>query len=207
MLQVIGAGYPRTGTYSLRSALIHILGGDCYHMRTVNENPDHVRLWLDAVNGKEPVWNLLLAGHTAAVDWPISTFWNDLAAAFPNALVLLSERRDTDTWWRSFNENILSMHRVEPSPEMRSRIAMVRQLLERELGSDWDDEAAARSAYEKHLDAVVDAIPAERLIRWRPEQGWSPLCIALGKPIPTMPFPYLNTTEQRRRMSQEHGVR
>jgi hypothetical protein len=30
MLKVIGAGLPRTGTYSLLAALMTLLGGECY---------------------------------------------------------------------------------------------------------------------------------------------------------------------------------
>ena len=29
---VLGAGLPRTGTLSLKTALEHLLGGPCYHM-------------------------------------------------------------------------------------------------------------------------------------------------------------------------------
>ncbi len=45
MLQVVGAGLSRTGTYSLKLAL-EMLGFDpCYHMHEVLTRPDHVRVW------------------------------------------------------------------------------------------------------------------------------------------------------------------
>lgn len=201
MLHVIGAGYPRTGTYSLRAALITLLGGDCYHMRTVNENPSHVRIWQAAIEGDQPDWNSFLADYTAAVDWPVSGFCREIAAAFPEALVLLSARQDADTWWRSFDQNILPRHRSNPDPEPGSRLALGRSLLEREIGKKWDDAASAKAAYERHLEAVTAAIPPQRLIRWQPDEGWPPLCQALEVPIPTVQFPYLNTTAQRRRMT------
>ena len=36
---VIGAGLPRTGTSSLRYALMDLLDGPCYHMFTFNRSP------------------------------------------------------------------------------------------------------------------------------------------------------------------------
>lgn len=40
---VIGAGLPRTGTLSLRSALGTLLNGACYHMHNVFEGAEEVR--------------------------------------------------------------------------------------------------------------------------------------------------------------------
>lgn len=199
MLQVIGAGFPRTGTYSLRAALMRLLGGDCYHMQTVRENDDHVPLWLDALGGNQPDWSELFAGCTAAVDWPASSFWREIAAAFPDALILLSVREDAATWWRSFNENIVPIAGPEPAPGRESWHAMVVRLGEREIGKNWDDEASAKAAYGRRIDDVCSAVPPQRLVQWQPEDGWPPLCQALGLPIPAEPFPCLNTTAQRRR--------
>ena len=36
-------------------------------------------------------------------------------------------------------------------------------------------------------------MPAGRLIDWRAGDGWEPLCEGLGLPIPTEPFPHVNT--------------
>ena len=47
-LQVIGAGFGRTGTTSLKKAL-EILGfGPCYHMQTAMTRPHHPYFWLRA---------------------------------------------------------------------------------------------------------------------------------------------------------------
>ena len=44
-LKVIGAGFGRTGTDSMREAL-EILGfGPCHHMRELIKDPEHERLW------------------------------------------------------------------------------------------------------------------------------------------------------------------
>ena len=44
-LKVIGAGFGRTGTLSLKIALERIGFGPCYHMMEVFPRPDHVAKW------------------------------------------------------------------------------------------------------------------------------------------------------------------
>jgi Sulfotransferase domain len=51
-LEVIGAGFGRTGTMSLKVALEELGFGPCYHMREVFEHPEHIELWEAAMQGK-----------------------------------------------------------------------------------------------------------------------------------------------------------
>ena len=44
-LQVVGAGFGRTGTLSLKNALEKIGFGPCYHMMEVFPRPEHVAMW------------------------------------------------------------------------------------------------------------------------------------------------------------------
>ncbi|GAA3237731.1 sulfotransferase [Nonomuraea helvata] len=70
-MKVIGAGFGRTGTRSLQTAL-EILGyGPCYHMSTVIAEPYRVRQWLDIGEGRSYDWDTLFAGFRSAVDWPV----------------------------------------------------------------------------------------------------------------------------------------
>ena len=89
MLRIVGAGVGRTGTLSLKIALERLLGAPCYHMAEVFGKPEHLSLWHGATRGKLPDWHALMRGYAAAVDWPASAFWPELAEAFPEALVLL----------------------------------------------------------------------------------------------------------------------
>ncbi len=50
-LQVIGAGLPRTGTWSLKLALERLGFGPCYHMSEALEQPNHWPLWETAAAG------------------------------------------------------------------------------------------------------------------------------------------------------------
>src|SRR5579862_575672 len=99
-LRVIGAGLGRTGTFSLKLALERLLDGKCYHMMEVFENPHHVADWQSAADGNMPDWDKLFTGYVAAVDWPVSAYYYELAHAYPDALVVHSVR-DPDAWWGS----------------------------------------------------------------------------------------------------------
>ena len=47
---------------------------------------------------------------------------------------------------------------------------------------------------------VRAAVPPERLVEWQPGDGWEPICDALGVPVPDVPFPHANTTDDFRAM-------
>src|SRR6478752_10786636 len=104
-LRVVGAGVGRTGTASLKVALEQLLGGRCHHMLEIIGDPSQVPGWTDAVDGREVDWQQLLDGYVALVDWPGASFWRELAAANPDALVLLSVR-DPEAWYRSASNTI-----------------------------------------------------------------------------------------------------
>jgi len=195
-LRVVGAGLPRTGTKSLKEGLELILGGRCYHMVEVFEHLEHVPVWREALHGRPPDWNEFLGDYLAAVDWPASAFWHDLAGASPDALIVLSVRDDAESWWRSADETIFTITRREEYPEHEDWLAMARELLESRLGRQWDDRGTAMAAYERHNAEVRATAPRDRLLEWNAREGWAPLCDALGLPVPEEPFPRINTTEE-----------
>ena len=53
-IRVIGAGYGRTGTMSLKVALERLGFDKCYHMFEVMGHPEHIELWR-AVNRGEQI--------------------------------------------------------------------------------------------------------------------------------------------------------
>lgn len=192
-MRVIGAGLPRTGTWSLKYALERLLGGPCYHMRVLHNRLDQVPIWRAAMDGESVDWSQIYDGYVAAVDWPTAAFWSELAEAYPDALILLSVRENADTWWRSATATVLDVARHEPPEGFAEWHAMVDALLRRDLGPDWTGEAVAKAGYERHVERVRASAPADRLLEWRAEDGWAPLCEALGVPVPDEPFPHLNT--------------
>lgn len=192
-LRVIGAGLPRTGTSSLKQALERLLGEPCYHMLEVFAHPEHVPVWHAAALGDEPDWSVFLKDYAATLDAPAAYFWPELCRAFPDALVLLSQR-DAESWWDSASQTVFRTQ-GKVSPEWDA----MNEAIENER-SDFarDDRASAIAGFERHNARVRERVPAERLVEWRPGDGWTPLSAALGVSVPDEPFPHKNTREQWR---------
>ena len=195
-LRVVGAGLGRTGTLSLKIALERLIGGRCYHMTEVFGHPEHAPVWRDAAHGATVDWDDLLADYNATVDWPGCALWRSLADANPDAVILLSSRESAETWWKSASRTIfvgMDDPAAEPVPGWR---AMWDALAELTLPPNAVSEAdVAMAAYEAHNAAVRAEADPERLLEWRPGDGWEPLSAALGVPAPDEAFPHLNTTE------------
>jgi len=192
-IRVVGAGLPRTGTQSLRVALEQLIGGRCCHMSVIAGHPfDLGPQWARAFAGDPTVYAHLLDGFSAAVDWPASAFWRELSQAHPDALVLLSVRDSARTWFESCDATFLPYARMSLASDWTMGCDLAR-LLERFTGTaDWDDPAVLSAAYERHNDAVRRSTPTHRLLEWRAEDGWAPLCRALGVAAPQTPFPWTN---------------
>ncbi|MGH8933214.1 MAG: sulfotransferase family protein [Egibacteraceae bacterium] len=116
MLEVIGAGFGRTGTLSLKTALERLGFGQCYHGIELMRHPEHLPLWEAAVAG-EPDWAQLFAGYRACVDWPGVHFWRELVDAYPDAKVVLTVR-DPRRWYASARNTFLPA--LESREEPRS---------------------------------------------------------------------------------------
>jgi hypothetical protein len=137
----------------------------------------------------------LLDGFVAAVDWPASMFWRELSEANPDALIVLSTPASARTWWESVDATILPVARMANAPDWNEGLGLAK-LLERFAGTaQWDDPETLMAAYDRHNALVRATAPPERFLDWRPEQGWPPLCCALGTPVPDEPFPWVNRRE------------
>ncbi|MEZ4672944.1 MAG: sulfotransferase [Caldilineaceae bacterium] len=101
-MQVIGAGFGRTGTESTQAALEKLLGGKCYHMKEVLNRREHLQAWTDfAERGCTGMdWHWLMQDYVAGVDWPICNYYRELMEAFPDAKVLLTFR-EPEKWYAS----------------------------------------------------------------------------------------------------------
>lgn len=191
-IRVIGAGVGRTGTTSLQAALEILLNGRCYHMHEVFPRPDDIPVWHQAALGNMPDWPGFLNEFVAAVDWPASAFWEELAAAFPAAVIVLSTR-DEDSWWKSASGTIFpASEKAEAGPWREMAFAMFKH----RFTDQFDDREQALKAYRAHNDYVRHNAPPARLLEWQPGDGWEPLCKGLGIAVPEIPFPHKNTTEE-----------
>lgn len=196
-LQVIGAGFGRTGTLSLKTALEMLGFSPCYHMMEVFQNPSHIRVWDDAAHGQPMDWKAFLGSYRAAVDWPVCHFWRELREAFPNAKFLLTER-DPESWYKSFSQTIQAVLQIDlenvTDPLRLEHAGMARYMIgELTFGNDYTKENVI-AAYKAHNEAVKQAFGKDLLV-YDVKQGWGPLCAWLGVAVPAAEFPRTNTTE------------
>lgn len=193
-VELIGAGFGRTGTLSVKQALETLGLRKCYHMLEAFEHPDHFDLWAAAQRGEPIDWDALLDGYRATVDWPSCNLWQEQLAHWPEARVLLTTR-DPESWYRSV------MNTIYPTS--------MRGYESREPFSVWaydhiwgpifdgrlDDRKHAIGVYERHVEHVIRSAPADRLLVFEAREGWEPLCRFLDLPVPEEPFPRANSTE------------
>ena len=169
-----------------------MLGGPCHHMFEIVANPAQIPGWTAAIDGSETDWHGLLDGYVAQVDWPGASFWPELTAANPDALVILSIR-DTDAWYASASNTIFQVFDKMP-PEFSPWFDSVARLMAERFCAELDNPAAMMDAYDRHNAAVRRAVPADRLLEWTATDGWEPICERLGVAVPDEPFPVTNQT-------------
>jgi len=194
-VRVVGAGVGRTGTMSLKHGLERVLGSPCYHMLEVFGHPEHVPMWRAAAEGDPVDWGVLLEGYGATSDFPACLFWPEILEANPGAVVVLSTRSDSQSWWDSASQTIFAIDGSDLPPEMEEWFEMWRSVATARFTPRWTDREAAIAAYERHNATVRAGAPPDRLVQWQPKDGWERLCEALGVAPPDEPFPHLNKRE------------
>jgi hypothetical protein len=208
-VKLIGAGLPRTGTLTQKVALEMLGLAPCYHWVDVLADLDSVATWQRAMDG-EPIWEEIFAGAQATVDWPGGYFWRQLMDFYPDAKVLLSVR-DPETWEPSFRETVwdmghggslihlLSSARALVDPRWQRYVSFVERMFwspqEGTFAAGHEQPQQLIDQMEAHNEAVIATVPAERLLVWRPADGWGPLCEFLQVPVPSEPLPHVNDRE------------
>ena len=192
-LSVIGAGFGRTGTTSVKAALEHLGFGPCYHMAEVRDHPEHVARWVDAIEGRPVDWDAHLAGYRSTLDWPACSFWAELAVHHPAAKVLLTVR-DPDAWYESvMATGYKIMVRLQELADERGEVEPLNLLVHRgQLLDVFPDRDRAIDLFLRHNAVVTATVPPERLLVFDVAQGWEPLCEFLGVAVPDAPFPSRN---------------
>lgn len=109
-----------------------------------------------------------------------STCWRQLAAAYPDAPVLLSHRASAEIWHRSMTATVLPLAREIVAPGDDDPLVPLFRVLFRDLFTDPDDPADVMAGYDRWLIEVRTEVPPDRLVEWQPGDGWEPICRALG---------------------------
>jgi len=203
-LSIIGAGFGRTGTVSLRAALQRLGHGPVYHMLEVIKNPAHSPLWLNALDDRS-VLTQILAQYRSAIDWPSCHFWRELLALYPQARVVLTQR-DSAIWYDSIRNTIYKVLSEQPAASPGGQVNMARRIVwDNTFGGRLGDRDHAIAVFEKHNAEVIATVPRDRLLVFDVREGWQPLCTFLGQPVPAEPFPKANSTAEFQSMFARGG--
>jgi Sulfotransferase domain len=211
-MKVIGAGFGRMGTMSIKAALEQLGYGPCLHMIDVIRDPELRYPFVDAMEGKDVDWEQAFQGWESTIDWPACTFWRQHHEIWPDLPVLLNNR-DKEAWYKSCLNSIheakeLGMRgELKPAdPDTPPPNPEVMKMINGVVWSTFDgrfaeDKEFAFQKLEEHYDSVRSTVPKDQLLEFdATKDGWEPLCAFLGEDVPDEPFPHLNDTKSFRQM-------
>jgi hypothetical protein len=199
-MKVVGAGFGRTGTLSLKVALEQLGVGAAFHLMDLPLHPPTLSRWQEAADGKDVDWVEILNGWEATVDWPGAAFWRQIWESFPDSKVLLSVREPT-AWYRSCVDTIFATASAVARGDLLASafnlmpevVRFNRQLVwEGTFGGRFENESHALEVFTRHNREVQEIVPAEKLLVYEVDEGWEPLCRFLEIPVPPIPTPHLN---------------
>lgn len=193
-ISVIGAGYGRTGTASMKTALEQLGLGPCHHMKEVS-TPEQDSYWMMAAEGQEMDWGQVFEGFGSCVDWPAAFFWRELSEYYPDAKIILTVR-DPESWYKSMQNTIFQVLKSRSD----TNDMVVKLIGERLFEKRFDDKEFVLGLYEKNTRDVQAAFSSDRLLTYELGSGWEPLCHFLGKPVPETAFPQTNSTQDFQEM-------
>ena len=200
-MKLIGAGFGRSGTMSIKAALEELGYAPCYHMKIAIYRADHLRFFLRAWRGRKVNWKRFFRRYNSVVDWPTCNFYKELMLEFPDAKILLNVR-DPEAWYDSMYETIWAIQPAFPFwfPPVVKKLhdEMIWNGLFR---GNFEDREKTTEAYREWIDEVRSSVPAERLLVYNVKEGWAPLCEFLGAPVPEgRPFPFINEKKNFQRV-------
>jgi hypothetical protein len=207
-LEIIGAGFGRTGTLSLKTALEQLGFSPCHHMQEVMTSREQVDHWHDACEGGKPDWDLVFRRYRAACDWPSSAYWEELCDHFSDAKVILTVR-DPRRWYQSTAETIYPISTRLPRwllwaiPRLRRWQQMViATIWEGTFDGRFEDEDHAVRVFEENSERARRVVAPDRLLVFDARDGWEPLCAFLGVPVPEGPYPHVNEAARMKRAAK-----
>ncbi|MDJ0593663.1 MAG: sulfotransferase [Pleurocapsa sp. MO_226.B13] len=201
--RVLVVGMSRTGTDSMKRAMEILYGEPAYHMSVVLNKPQHLQFWSNLAFGlvrpEEADWQQVFQGFVATTDMPSAYYFEHIAKTFPEAKVILT-LRDEQEWIEShcrlvqatlrfrFIRFLPPLNRFWPFAEQLNRLIFG----EESIDNNVINQRVVLTAYRNHNERVRQIIPAERLLEFNVQKGWSPLCEFLGVQTPSTPFPHRN---------------
>jgi hypothetical protein len=217
-IKIIGAGFPRTGTNTLRESLELLGFTKTYHMKQLLVHPENLHYWITLKETGTTDWEGLYDGYEATVDFPCYPWYKEHMKQYPDAKVILSTR-PFEKWYESYGSTIWHSHNPSESArlEMEKKVAesphlqtvMPVMAFAKEAINDGHfqgkflDKEFMRKVFDDHNEEVKNYVPADKLLVFEAEQGWEPLCKFLNLPVPADAFPHTNKKEDFPAMVQE----
>ncbi len=214
-IKIIGAGFPRTGTTTLKGCLEKLGFKKVYHMKELLVQPDMLHYWTTLDTTGDTDWAGLYKGYDATVDFPGYPWYKEHMKQYPEAKVILTVR-DFDAWYNSVTstvwkagpqtpgEKIKMIGKLLTNPRARKVVKCIKffkkRFFARELQGKFQDKAFAKSVWDAHIKEVKATVPAQKLLVYDVAEGWAPLCTFLGVPIPNEALPHLNKKENFKEM-------
>jgi len=200
-VKVIGCGFGRTGSMSMKLALEMLGVGPCHHMDEVIANPEkQLPYWLAAAKGESMDWDAALRGYNSCVDWPTAAYWPQLAAHYPDAKILLTTR-SAESWYNSISKTIFKILgdiAAAPTQSPANPFGeMIQQMITNNtFKGDISDPEHCMEVFNANVQAVKDAFGGDRLFVYTIGDGWEGLCQWLEVPVPDTPFPRTNNQQE-----------
>lgn len=201
-IKVIGAGFGRTGTLSLKHALEQLGFGKSHHMEEVVKSRTQTDYWSEIAQGKATDWPSVFEGFQSTTDFPACVYYRELAQEYPDAKLILSVR-DEDSWYRSVEQTILPVSESIPKwllaliPRARTMNDAVQRIVwQNTFDGRARDPEHAKAVFRTHNQTVIDSFPKERVLVFQAKDGWEPLCAFLEVDVPEGPYPHLNDTAE-----------
>lgn len=199
---VIGVGLPKTGTTTLRKCL-RMLGyrtGPYVGYAEASQRALHADR--DGLPVRAEDWAFLqdyMAKYDVALDTPWWYFYQKLAKQYPDALFILTTRRDTETWLRS----VISQ---ENKADKSNKYALQKRA-SYGFPQIFGREQEHRDLYDQHNAAVRDFFQqgpyAFMDLCWESGHGWDELCSFLGVRKPWRSIPHKNRSASTTRHQPE----
>ena len=209
-IKVIGAGFPRTGTNTLRESLTKLGYVKTYHMKELIVHPENLHYWETLSETGTTNWEELYNGFQATVDFPCYPWYKEHLKQYPDAKVILTVR-PFEKWhasvystiWQAQNpsesQKIEMGQRLASDPHLQAVMKVMEFAKEKFMDGPFEgkflDKEYAEEAYNKHHEEVKKHVPAKQLLVFDVCEGWEPLCQFLGVPVPEEPLPHTNKRE------------
>lgn len=192
-MRVLCLGISRSGTNSLRSALLELGHSDVHHGYRFLDTPGEIPRWLRLMRLKNSgrsqeittdELDKCLGDCEAVTDSIATAFAHELLTAYPNAKVVLNYREDVDAWHSSVKSTIgvldtswlvalIWYFQKEMFWQRQAFLEMWRDL----YGGNFDRDG--KRWYENHYASLEKRLRKERMrnwnqpfLKWKVEDGW-----------------------------------